>query len=88
MQTHKYAKKKDFSDQYIYQRWNYTTACCYRYKTDCSICPNRIVCGDFKKEDQIHPIKYATMVTLRNVGTEGLERFNFKDEKRKEDYYD
>ena len=88
MEIHKYVKKKDFSGQYIYQRWNYTTACCFKYKTKCVLCPNNIVCEGFKKEGQMHPMKYATMMTYRNIGTKGLNNFKFIDEERKEENYD
>ena len=69
-------------------QWNFTTACCFKYKTNCEICPNQIVCEKFKKENAIHPVKYATMMTYRNIGTKGLNNFKFIDEERKEGNYD
>ena len=62
----------------MYKQWNYTTACCFKYKTNCDKCPNTIVCsrhthwvGDYK----IHPVKYATLKTYANIGRKGIEQF-------------
>jgi len=77
MKIHKYTKSKDYSFSEIYMRWNYTTACCFKYKTQCNECPNQLVCSKFENEDEMHPMKYATMVTFRNIGRKGLDRFNF-----------
>lgn len=60
----------------IYFRWNYTTACCYKYKTKCAICPNQITCSIVEnKIHGMHPIKYAMLKTLENIGLQGIERF-------------
>lgn len=61
----------------LYDRWNFTTACCFKYKTKCVLCPNQLVCKDFKKENEIHPVKLATMLTYANIGKKGLERFKY-----------
>lgn len=60
----------------MYRSWNYTTACCFKYKTDCKICPNKIVCAKYTKpvgNYYIHPVKYATLKTYANIGLEGYE---------------
>ena len=60
-----------------FQKWNYTTACCFKYKTHCIDCPNRVVCEMYsdssKNSYHIHPIKFAMLMTYANIGTEGLE---------------
>jgi len=60
-----------------FQRWNYTTACCFKFKTHCVDCPNHVVCKLYADTSsntyKIHPIKYATLMTYSNIGTEGLE---------------
>ena len=59
-----------------FQKWNYTTAHCFKYKTQCADCPNNVVCELYSKSSKnpykIHPIKYATLMTYSNIGTEGL----------------
>lgn len=59
-----------------FQRWNYTTACCFKFKTHCMDCPNRVVCelyADVSRNPyKIHPIKFATLMTYSNIGIEGL----------------
>ena len=61
----------------FFKRWNYTTACCFKYKTKCADCPNCIVCEMYsdlgKNKYNIHPIKYATLMTYSNIGVKGLE---------------
>lgn len=60
-----------------FQKCNYTTACCFKYKTNCADCPNRVVCELYseasKNEYHIHPIKFAMLMTYANIGLEGLE---------------
>lgn len=60
-----------------FYHWNYTTACCFKYKTHCMDCPNHVVCELYsdasKNPYHIHPIKYATLMTYSNIGIEGLE---------------
>lgn len=67
----------------LYYTWNFTTAICYKHKCKCDYCPNEIVCnlyGHYFRPKGMHPIKYATLNTLRNIGTEGLEKFfNYND---------
>ena len=66
-----------------YYVWNFTTACCYRHKCNCDGCPNEIVCEKYAhwfRPYGMHPIKYATMNTLRNIGTEGLERYDTRND--------
>lgn len=59
-----------------FHHWNYTTACCFKYKTHCVDCPNHVVCklyADVSRNPyKIHPIKYATLMTYSNIGLEGL----------------
>ncbi len=59
-----------------FQHWNYTTACCFKYKTHCVDCPNRVVCELYADASnntyKIHPIKFAMLMTYSNLGTEGL----------------
>lgn len=61
----------------IYKSWNFTTACCFKFKTHCVDCPNRIVCELYanasKNVYKIHPVKFATLMTYSNIGIEGLE---------------
>lgn len=62
----------------IYYTWNFTTACCYKQHCQCDYCPNEIVCeryGNYFRPNGMHPIKYATMCTVRNIGTNGIERY-------------
>ena len=60
-----------------FQKWNYTTACCFKYKTHCIDCPNHVVCELYSDSSSnsyhIHPIKFAMLMTYANIGTEGLE---------------
>ena len=59
-----------------FQRWNYTTACCFKFKTHCENCPNSLVCKLYadssKNTYNIHPIKFAMLMTYANIGIEGL----------------
>lgn len=59
-----------------FQKWNYTTACCFKFKTHCVDCPNNVVCKLYADASsntyKIHPIKFATLMTYANIGTEGL----------------
>lgn len=66
----------------LYWEWTFQTACCFKYKTKCKECPNDIVCNKYNscmKESQmdykIHPIKYATLQTYKNIGLKGIERY-------------
>ena len=64
-----------------YRHWNYTTACCFKYKGNCLECPNNWVCKQIKgalpNEYGIHPAKYAMLMTYANSDqpyTVGFER--------------
>ena len=70
-----YEERKNFNSLELYGSWNFTTACCYKYRTKCILCPNQLVCSQFEDEEYMHPIKKATMMTLKNIGIEGIERF-------------
>ena len=72
--------KKNYGYCRMYMKWNYTTACCFKHKTKCDECPNEIVCEEYKKENEIHPIKYATLMTYRNIGLKGYRDYDKKDE--------
>ena len=60
-----------------FQKWNYTTACCFKYKTRCEKCLNQVVCKIYSDVSdnpyKIHPIKFATLMTYSNIGLDGLE---------------
>lgn len=63
-----------------YRHWNYTTACCFKYKGKCLECPNNIVCSQIKhyrvNEYNIQPAKYAMLMTYANSKehyTKGLQ---------------
>ena len=59
-----------------FQKWNYTTACCFKFKTHCVDCPNRVVCKLYADASsntyKIHPIKFAMLMTYAYIGIEGL----------------
>ena len=66
----------------LYWAWTFQTACCFKHKTKCNGCPNDLVCNKYKlcmkegkKDYDIHPIKYATLMTYKNIGLEGIERY-------------
>ena len=59
----------------LYKHWNFTTAICFKHKTKCFGCPNWLVCSRFEDENRIHPVKKAVIETLKNIGTNGLEKF-------------
>lgn len=71
----RYTKSKDFGYARMYMKWNYTTACCFLHKTKCENCPNNIVCEKFDNETEMHPIKYSTLMTYRNIGLEGIREY-------------
>lgn len=72
-----------------FQNWNYTTACCFKFKTHCEYCPNRVVCKLYSDSSsnpyKIHPIKYAMLMTYSNIGTEGLNDALIRGYKRIEE---
>lgn len=77
-------KEKQMCHKYIYdrnselyQKWNSTTALCFINKTKCEECINAHACNGKKNENPyfIKPIKYATLMTYANCGTNGLEKF-------------
>ena len=52
-------------------RWTFQTLCCYKYKTNCEICPESIVCGKYSptiNEYNLKPVKYAMLKTLEKLG--------------------
>ncbi len=74
-----------------YTQWNYTTACCFKYKAHCDMCPNEIICSTIKlknNEYRIHPAKYAMLKTYATstepyttgLGKEGYWRKEWDDE--------
>lgn len=68
----------------LYDNWNFTTACCFKYKTRCEICPNELVCAGYKEEGKMHPVKKATMLTYENIGLKGYERWFTTNDTRDE----
>lgn len=74
-----------------YYAWNFTTICCYRHKCNCESCPNELVCDKYShwfKPNGMHPIKYATLNTLRNIGApnmNGYKRAEMEYERARED---
>lgn len=66
-------KRKDKGFKY----WNYTTATCFKHKTQCNDCPNNLVCKMYsnigKNTYKIHPVKFATLMTYSNIGVKGLD---------------
>lgn len=67
---------QDAFKQSAYQRWNRTTLTCLKHKMTCEDCPLDSTCNTiepwYKNPYGIHNIKYATMMTYKNIGLKGL----------------
>jgi hypothetical protein len=72
------------NSKYIFcDRWTFQTLCCYKYKTNCGLCPNSIVCEKYvktKNEYNLKPVKYAMLKTLEKIGKPRGEENDTRDE--------
>ena len=69
-------KHKETTDDTFCDRWTFLTTCCYKYKMNCKLCPNEIVCQRYnnnRNKYKIHPVKYAMLLTYAKLGKPNLQ---------------
>lgn len=64
----------------MYKRWHPTTIMCFNNNLHCSGCDNEYVCllsnNASKNVYQMHPVKYATIQTYKNIGKPPITPLN------------
>ena len=73
-------KKLDRSaqDYPSYYKWNATTALCFHNNMICNNCASKDACRrgeQLPNEFNLKNVKFATLMTYRNIGKKGLERY-------------
>ena len=62
----------------LYQKWNATTALCFHNNMICENCSGIDACSkgkQFPNEFNLKNVKFATLMTYRNIGKKGLGRY-------------
>ena len=65
-------------DDFIFQKWNSTTALCFHNHMICENCNNQDACNiavPVENEFGMKNVKFATLMTMRNCGLKGLRRY-------------
>lgn len=60
----------------MYRKWNDLTRACYNRHCVCLGCENRAICNVRPMSINplnMKPVKYAVLMTYKNIGKEGLE---------------
>ena len=74
---------KFVEDSRMFYKWNFTTAICFKNRMICGRCNNQEVCAVepiHTNKYNMRPVKYAALMTYKNIGLQGIERYIYYDE--------